>query len=844
MILRRASLRYLSRHPWVVVLSVLGVALGVAVVVAIDLANESAVRAFTLSVETLSGQATHQIVGGPRGLSEVTYRRLRIDAQVRTSAPVVEGHARLRDFVGQTFTLLGIDPFAEAKFRPYVSSGRDTPGLTQLLSEPATGLITRSTANRLGINAGDTLKLRIGTAYHTLSIVGLIEPTDSVTEQGLASVIVTDIATAQELLGMQGRLSWIDLIVPDDDSELTQRIQRILPKDATIIRSENRSHALNQMTRGFRVNLTALSLLALLVGMFLIYNIMTFSVIQRRELVGTLRALGVTRRQIFSQVIIEAMLIGGIGTVCGIALGIALGSGLVERVVRTINDLYFVVSVSELTVSPLSLLKGVAVGMGATLLAALAPAWEATGAPVSTVLQRSAVESRATRRAPRVALAGFAVVVLGIGLLAIPSRSLVLGFSALFVLVAGFVLVVPAATVWLMRGLKPVMGTLFGLLGRLATRGVVAALSRTSVAIAALAVAISATVGVGIMIDSFRQSFLDWLTASLRADIYVAAPVAQTGPSAATLDEDFIARVSTLPQVAAISTGRRVRLDGPRGVQQLLVSEVDREQFRLYQLKHGDVEQVWQAFENEGAVLVSEPYAYRHDVGLGDTISLRTNQGERPFTIAGIYYDYGSDEGRVSISRNTYNRYWNDRKVTFIRIYTQPAADISALMKQLRNAAGEHDLFIRSNQALREASIQVFDRTFAITNILRLLATIVAFVGVLSALMALQLERAREFAVLRANGLTPRQVWQLAMTETGLMGFCSGLFALPLGIGTALALILVINRRSFGWTLQVSIDPSVLVFGLLLAMVAALLAALYPAFKMARTSLALALREE
>lgn len=844
MILRRASLRYLSRHPWVVVLSVLGVALGVAVVVAIDLANESAVRAFTLSVETLSGQATHQIVGGPRGLSEVTYRRLRIDAQVRTSAPVVEGHARLPDFVGQTFTLLGIDPFAEAKFRPYVSSGRDTPGLTQLLSEPATGLITRSTANRLGINAGDTLKLRIGTAYHTLSIVGLIEPTDSVTQQGLASVIVTDIATAQELLGMQGRLSWIDLIVPDDDSELTQRIQRILPKDATIIRSENRSHALNQMTRGFRVNLTALSLLALLVGMFLIYNIMTFSVIQRRELVGTLRALGVTRRQIFSQVIIEAMLIGGIGTVCGIALGIALGSGLVERVVRTINDLYFVVSVSELTVSPLSLLKGVAVGMGATLLAALAPAWEATGAPVSTVLQRSAVESRATRRAPRVALAGFAVVVLGIGLLAIPSRSLVLGFSALFVLVAGFVLVVPAATVWLMRGLKPVMGTLFGLLGRLATRGVVATLSRTSVAIAALAVAISATVGVGIMIDSFRQSFLDWLTASLRADIYVAAPVAQTGPSAATLDEDFIARVSTLPQVAAISTGRRVRLDGPRGVQQLLVSEVDREQFRLYQLKHGDVEQVWQAFENEGAVLVSEPYAYRHDVGLGDTISLRTNQGERPFTIAGIYYDYGSDEGRVSISRNTYNRYWNDRKVTFIRIYTQPAADISALMKQLRNAAGEHDLFIRSNQALREASIQVFDRTFAITNILRLLVTIVAFVGVLSALMALQLERAREFAILRANGLTPRQVWQLAMTETGLMGFCSGLFALPLGIGTALALILVINRRSFGWTLQVSIDPSVLVFGLLLAMVAALLAALYPAFKMARTSLALALREE
>ncbi len=844
MILRRASLRYLLRHPWVVGLSVLGVALGVAVVVAIDLANESARRAFSLSVQTLTGQATHQVVGGPRGLSEVTYRRLRIDARVRTSAPVVEGHAQSPDFIGHTFTLLGIDPFAEARFRPHVSSGRNTPGLRRLLSEPATGLITRRTANRLGVEAGDTLRLRIGTIRHSLSIVGLIEPTDSVTQQGLASVIVTDIATAQELLGMQGRLSWIDLIIPDDDTELTQRIQRILPKDATIIRSENRSHALNQMTRGFRVNLTALSLLALLVGMFLIYNIMTFSVVQRRELVGTLRALGVTRPQIFRQVIVEAMLIGGVGTVCGIALGIALGNGLVERVVQTINDLYFVVSVSELTVSPLSLLKGVAVGMGATLLAALAPAWEATGAPVNTVLQRSAVETRVTRRAPRVALVGLALGILGIGLLAIPSRSLVLGFGALFVLVVGFVLVVPIVTVWLMRALKPVMGTLFGLLGRLATRSVAASLSRTSVAIAALAVAISATVGVGIMIDSFRQSFLDWLTVSLRADIYVAAPVAQTGPSAATLDKNFIARVSTLSQVAAISTGRRVRLDGPRGVQQLLVSEVDREQFRLYQLKHGDVEQAWQAFENEDAVLVSEPYAYRHDVGLGDTISLRTNEGERPFTIAGIYFDYGSDEGRVSISRNTYNRYWNDRKITFIRIYAQPEADISALMERLRNVAGEHDLFIRSNQALREASIQVFDRTFAITNILRLLATIVAFVGVLSALTALQLERAREFAILRANGLTPRQVWQLVTAETGLMGFCSGLFALPLGIGMALALTLVINRRSFGWSLEISIDPAVLIHGLSLAVAAALLAGLYPAFKMSSTSPVLALRGE
>ena len=145
---------------------------------------------------------------------------------------------------------------------------------------------------------------------------------------------------------------------------------------------------------------------------------------------------------------------------------------------------------------------------------------------------------------------------------------------------------------------------------------------------------------------------------------------------------------------------------------------------------------------------------------------------------------------------------------------------------------------------MREASIEVFDRTFAITAVLRLLATIVAFIGVLSALMALQLERARELAILRATGLTPRQLWQLVTAETGLMGFCAGLFAIPLGIGMALALILVINRRSFGWTLEISVEPMILVQGLLLALIAALLAGLYPAFKMTRTPPALALRVE
>ncbi|MFQ5937859.1 MAG: ABC transporter permease, partial [Acidiferrobacterales bacterium] len=657
MILRRASLHYLLRHPWLIGLSIVGVALGVAVVVAIDVANESARRAFKLSAETLSGKATHEIVGGPQGLAETVYRRLRVDASVRTSAPVVQGYASAPNFPRHTFHVLGIDPLAEDQFRAYVGDVTGDDGTVRLLAEPATALMTDRTARRLGIKVDDILTLSVGGAQHQVTLVGLIESDDALMRQALDLVLVTDIATAQELLGMSGRLSRIDLIIADNDRVLLKRIRAVLPEGATLMRAAGRSNAMDQMTRAFRVNLTALSLLALLVGMFLIYNIMTFSVIQRRSLIGTLRAIGVTRKEVFTHVIIEALAVGTVGTVLGIIVGIVLGNSLVERVVGTINDLYFTLAVSDIAVSWISLLKGIALGIGATTIAALLPAWEATRTPVGTVLRRSEIEAHARVRAPRAALAGAAIALLGAALLWMPTRSLLVSYLALFAIILGFVLLVPMATILLMRALRP-LASAFGIAGRMASRGVTAALSRTGVAIAALAVAISATVGVDIMIQSFRHSFIDWLGATLRADIYVAAPVIETSPSAAMLKPELVARFKSIPGVATISTGRRVRLDADAGVKQLFILGTNRKNFASIQFKQSDPANVWEPFQNRDTVLVSEPYAYRHRVAAGDEVRLRTDRGERPFRVIGVYYDYGSDEGRLTLSRKTYDRHW------------------------------------------------------------------------------------------------------------------------------------------------------------------------------------------
>lgn len=847
-LLRRAGWRYLLGHPWQFGLSMVGVALGVAVVISIDLTNASAQQAFALSAETVMGRATHHIVGGPSGVPEELYTKLRVELGIRLTAPVVEGYGATPDDDGQALHLLGIDPFAEQPFRPYLSgpAQQQSSVVPPLLTQPGAVLMSTHTAQRLGLKPDETLFLQIGATRHTAHVIGLLEPTDALSRRALENLLVTDIATAQEWLEMGRRLSRIDVRLSDDDvgEQQLRRIGAALPAGVEIVPTGTQAQAVAQMTRAFRFNLTAMSLLALIVGMFLIYNTMTFSVVQRRALIGTLRAIGVTRSQVFKLILSESLFMAGIGTAVGILLGLALARGLVGLVTQTINDLYFVVSVTELAVAPLSLIKGVALGLGASLLAALVPAVEATDAPPRAVQSRSLIEERWRRAVPHAASGGVVSLCLGAALLAWPSRNLVVSYGAFFVIILGCALLTPAATVGLVRAFAPLMRRLFGILGAMAARDVIAALSRTAVAIAALMIALATTVGVGVMIHSFRGAVVRWLDMSLHADIYVSSPSLVARRNESTLPPPLIERLATVPGVAVVNTYRGVTVNTGRGLTQVVALGLDPRSYAAFDFKQGDPQRIWPAFQHGGAVIASEPYAYHHRLTVGSTIRLPTDHGEQLFPVVGIFYDYGSDHGIVMMSRRTYERWWHDRKVTSLGLYAEPGVEIEALMESLRREVGGYDVVIRPNRAIRAASLDVFDRTFAITHVLRVLAMGVAFIGVLSALMAMQLERAREMAVLRANGLTPRQVWGLITLKTALMGLVAGLLAMPVGTVLATLLVFVINRRSFGWTMQLDVTPALLLQAPALALVAAMLAGMYPALNMARTSPALALRAE
>lgn len=838
--------RELLRHGWQSGLAVLGVALGVAVVVSVQLANQSAARSFELSRDALAGAATHRIVAGPSGLPDELYGELAAEGY-RPAAPAVEAWVQAADG-SRSWRILGIDSFAEMALRPALGAVGGQVEMGEWLTRPGRGVLVADTAERLGLAEGDVLQVHAEGRAREILISGLLAPEDRLDRAGLADTLVLDIAAAQELLGREGRIDRIDLAIPpeheaDWDAALRERI----PGDARLVRIADETAALDEMTAAFRLNLNAFSLLALVVGGFLIYNTASFSVVRRRERIGLMRAIGVERRQVFALVILESLLIGLVGALLGLLGGVGLAYGLVDLVARTIDDLYFSLEVRELHLTPLALGSGLALGLLVSLLGALVPAHEATTVAPRAALTRSGIETGWRRRLPMLALSGLGLLGASLLVLAASGDSLLAAFGGLFLLLMGAALLVPPVASVFLLALASLPSRVAGFRLRLAARGVVAGLSRTGVAMAALALAVAAVVGVTVMVDSFRATFSDWLDTSLPADVYVSAP-SPTGESVA-IDPALVTRIADAPGVDHVTTVRSVRVARDGQQLRLRVHDFDERSLSAFSFKSGEPDAAYVALAEESAVWITEPFATHHGLSRGDEISLATPRGERSFPVAGVVYDYGSSEGAVLMHRRAWLGYWPDPGVGGMGVYLEPDIDTATGLTALREAAAagpaeeQQLLQFQSNRELRDASLAVFERTFTITHVLRLLAVLVAVVGILSALLALSLERAREFAVLRATGMTPRELGTLVTAQTGLTGLVAGLCALPMGVALAAALAGVINERAFGWTLELFVDGSILLQAVGLAVAAALFAGVYPAWRLARRPAAMALRE-
>ncbi len=862
-----------------------GMALGVAVVFAVDIANESAKRAFALSLDTVTGRTTHQIIDSTDGIDESIYTRLRTELGIRNSAPVVQGDVTATAVVeGQavveSLQLLGVDIFAEPMFRDQstasdqssASSGANLDSLKLL--QRGSVILASTTADRLGVRIGEQFEIAGHNDDLPPTTLELINTIETNTQPGFENIAMVDISTAQEALNLQGRLSRIDLILPLPDSvnntvgteanginsqttlndKLIRDIKFIesgLP-GTRITEAARRNNSLTQMTAAFHTNLLAMSLLALLVGAFLIYNTVTLSVIQRRQTFGQLRAIGIQRHELFRSILTETLIFALIGTLAGIIIGYFLGSMLLVLVTRTINDLYFNLDVRQVDYSAFTLIKACLIGLGVSLLSALPPALEASNSPPGMVIQRTTVERRVGNLAPIIFILGIVLLGIGIAILWISSASLWAGFIALFFIVIGYSLLVPriliAVTALGSRRTHSRSTLARSTLGNYPLRSMTASLSRTAVAIAALAISVSATAGVGIMIGSFRLSVEQWLGTTLQSDIYISAN------SNEVISDSVLQSFKSMDRLTGLREARMTEVESDTVPVRLMAVRDSGESQARYIFKEQEhspaanenltAEQRVQSLKSSNSVLISEPFANKSSLRVEDTLTLITDKGSTGFKVAGIFTNYTTGKGLAVMSMDTYHQHWNDRSISSIGISLPENTDNSDINNELRRIIAQEPLSMQSNTDIRSRSLEIFDRTFAITHVLRLLTVGVAFIGILSALMALSLERRAEYAVLRAIGITPAELRKLLIVQTGLMGLIAGVLALPLGIAMSQILVSIINVRSFGWTMQYSIPPNVLIESLVLAVIAALIAGLYPAHKLSKLSPAEALRHQ
>jgi putative ABC transport system permease protein len=588
-----------------------------------------------------------------------------------------------------------------------------------------------------------------------------------------------------------------------------------------------------RMLAAFRWNLRLLSYISLVVGAFLIYNTISVSVVRRRPEIGILRALGAGRGVILSAFVGEAACFGFAGALIGLPLGRFMATGAVRLMAATVESLYVSSRPGTIDLSAASVLLALVIGVGVAVASAYAPAREASQvSPVEAMARGRREYDARVHKARDLWLA----LVLGLAATAASRAPAVagkplLGYLAAILLVAASAMAMPAFVDALTSFASKLLGKRFGVEAMLASRSLAASLRRTSVLVGTLSTAIAMMTAVGIMVGSFRQTVMIWMSDQLPADLYLRPAGSAAADRHPTLSPGLAEGIAKLPGVASVDRLRAYEIryeDMPA-----TLASADLNVLRSYHnsdfFSGRPREQVLGELRDSNAVVVSEPFTYKHHLKAGDSISLSLGETQASFRIVDVYYDYSSERGNILMDRKTMLRYLPDPAPSNLAIYVSSDAQLEMVRAEIERATAGHRVIMFSNRDLRAEAMRIFDRTFAITYALEGVAVIVAVMGIAGALLALVIDRRRELGLLRFLGAATGQVRKLILVEAGLLGVLANLAGLALGLALSLILIYVINKQSFGWTIRFHWPVEVLLGALTLVYLATVLAGLYPA---------------
>lgn len=854
----RLPLRHLTEFPGRTLLGIFGIALGTAVYLGIALAGESALESFRRSVSAVSGRAEWRLRAPGAPLPEELFLKVRRLPDVKAAAPVVESILELEGPGSGPVLLLGVDPFAEAAFREYEFGGTGgTAAFEDFLSRPGTCFVSEPLARRLGLTAGASLRVTAGARVAELTVVGTFRaPAGLYPLEG--AVLLMDVAGAQELLGRLGQLDYIDVIGRLPGEETAAALRKALPPGVEVSWPGAQTRQMEGLVASYRLNLQVLSAIALFVGMFLIYQSVTLSVVRRRREIGLLRTLGLDPRQVLTLFVAEGTFTGLVGGFIGLFLGILLARGALGLVADTLTSLYTPVAARDLSITPGLLLQAWALAVLATLAAALVPAIEAARTRVRAVWFREELEEVLTRRAWRLAGGGAAALLLAGALAVLEARAVPLpGFIAAFLILLAFALVTPAAALILGRGLGPGLRRLLGVAGELGCRYLSGSLSRSAVSIAALACALGMLIAVAVMIGSFRETVNLWITRSISGDIFFGPAVFSTAAYDRFLPPEILAELKADPEVKDIYLYRCVRL--PFRDRFVLVIGGSFDILAKYGgmwFRQGDSVTILQEMAarskdrvlgpgEPGEVIISEPLAETFGWREGQVVELPTPSGAQRVRIRGVFYDFRTDGPSIWMDLQQFRRYWRDDHLNAVRLYLQDPGRVKEVQASLQaRYGGRYRLLALSHQDLRQGILEIFDRTFAVTYALEGVAVLVAVFGIITTFLVLIIDRERDLALLQAMGASRRQILGMVLVESGLASFLSFLLGAGAGSVLSLLLILVINKQAFGWTIRLFFTPGIYFQTLVLVVALGLMAGAVPAWRAVKPHLAYSLKEE
>jgi putative ABC transport system permease protein len=846
--------RYFQQHRLRTLLTVLGIILGVAVVVAIAIVNRSLIGSFQRTIELIAGKAVLQVVNGESGVQESLFPVIRDTEGIRDAAPAVEGFLPVIGFKGERLFVYGVDLLADFFIREHEFAG-DSFGFDSALdfiAQPDSVAVTESLSRRLGLSIGSKIMLSTSQGARDFTVRGLLK------ERGTAKVFggsfaLMDLPVAQIAFGKEGKVDVVDLTVEEGEeiARVRQRIEARLGGAAAVERPQERGEQIEALLTSFRVGLFFVSLIALFVAFFLIYNTVSVSVVQRKREVGTLRCLGMRRREILSFFVSEVLVFALFGSLVGILAGLLLAQGALLIVGQTVNNIFFQIDLARSTLTRQEIWMGLGSGVGVSILAALYPAWEATRlSPIESY--RQAAWAPRLESVSHASAIGLLFLILFPLVLFLPSSGLgaveefSLGVTAMLI----FLLALSFLSPLIIQGSVTVFRCLWSRLswveGRLAADSLHRNSARSGIAVSTLMISLAAIFTIAAFVHSVRGSLLSWVDQMVTADLIVHSGARSAGPLNVPLREDLSPNFKEIPGVEVVDLYRLIRstYKGKPILVESIGAQVS-ESVRRLPLVEGNGRELLRRMGAGEGVVVSESFQSKFGKGKGDVIELPTPSGLKPFEVLGVYVDYSSDSGGILIDRSLYKKVWRDELVDAFDLWLGPDADEGAVIRKIKEEYGEkYQLFISTHRELRETVVDIMEQSFIVNYAVEIVAVVVAIFSVINTLLASVLDRTREIGVVRAIGAVRNQIWKMVVVEAAWIGILGGILGLIAGTIMSYHHVVYNTKVLTGWTFQYYYPYGVALLSLLASVLLCLLAGYFPARQAASTPIVSAIGYE